>query len=126
MSKLEADFLEAWHAYPGLVEPVCQHRFHDVRKFRFDFCWPDYMVAVDIQGFGGGHLRFKAYSDDCDKANLATNLGWRFLRFTAAHLSESRREEMVQVILEAIGKSPNASQIVTGELPRWRPFIPEL
>lgn len=67
-----------------LVEPVREFRFHDSRKWRFDFAWPDYCVAVEVDGgtyTQGRHTRGKGYAEDCRKLDEAAVLGWRVLRF---------------------------------------------
>ena len=109
MSKLEADFLEAWRAYPGLAEPVREHRFHQTRRWRFDFAFPAFKVAVEMEGGGGRHHSFAGHHADCCKYNEAIRLGWRVLRFTAKHVKQEP-DEMVQLILEALGSSPGARE----------------
>lgn len=32
---------------------VREHRFHPTRKWRLDFCWPEQMLAVELEGGGG-------------------------------------------------------------------------
>lgn len=32
----------------GLPAPVTEHRFHPVRRWRFDFAWPDEHLALEI------------------------------------------------------------------------------
>ena len=61
------------------------------RRWRFDFAWPDRMLAVEIDGgafSGGRHTRGAGFSEDCRKLNAATLLGWRVLRFTGADLDD--------------------------------------
>lgn len=61
------------------------------RRWRFDFAWPDRMLAVEIDGgafSGGRHTRGAGFSEDCRKLNAATLLGWRVLRFVGADLDD--------------------------------------
>lgn len=63
-----------------------EYRFAPPRLFRWDFCWPDHLVAVEIEGgthSGGRHVRAAGYARDCEKYNLATLRGWRVLRYTS-------------------------------------------
>ena len=63
-----------------------EHKFHDKRKFRFDYAIPDIMLAIEYEGgtwSGGAHTRGKQYSSDCGKYNLAQINGWIVLRYTA-------------------------------------------
>ena len=62
-----------------------EYRFHETRRWRFDFAWPDYMLAVEVDGLtleGGRHQRFKGVEGDNDKINTAQILGWMVLRFS--------------------------------------------
>ena len=40
----------AFFAECGLPEPVPEFRFHDERKFAFDFAWVEQKVALECQG----------------------------------------------------------------------------
>lgn len=89
-SVLERKFAAAWRMAGG-PEPVREHRFAAGRRFRFDFCWPDKMVAVELEGgiwTGGGHTRGAGYRENCEKYNLAAIQGWRVLRYTVNDLDE--------------------------------------
>lgn len=83
-SKGEELFLAQLDEY-GFPEAEEEYRFHHHRRFRFDFAWPDVMVAVEIEGgtwSGGRHSSGAGYQRDCEKYNLATRDGWRVYRFT--------------------------------------------
>ena len=83
-SKLEATL--ALHIKAaGLPEPEREFRFHPSRKYRFDFAWPDLMLAVETEGgtwTAGRHTRGKGFESDCRKYNQASLAGWVLLRFT--------------------------------------------
>ena len=64
---------------------VKEHRFHPTRKWRFDYAFPAYKVAVEIDGGVwqyGRHNRPQGYLADLEKFNAAAALGWRVLKFT--------------------------------------------
>lgn len=97
LTSLESDFYNLWKRLSKCELPVHDYRFHPVRQWRFDFSWPDKMVAVEMEGGtfqGGRHTRGKGFEGDCTKYNTATCMGWRILRFTALTL----REQPIQVI----------------------------
>lgn len=74
-------------AAAGLPAPVREFRFAaPLRQWRFDLCWGDRMVAVEVEGgafIGGRHGTGAGMTKDCEKLNQAALLGWRVLRFTA-------------------------------------------
>lgn len=68
---------------PDFVEEL---RFHDQRKFRFDWAIPSLKIAIEYEGTvseKSRHTTIKGYSNDTTKYNLATINGWRVLRYTA-------------------------------------------
>lgn len=74
----------------GLPAPVREHRFHPVRRWRFDFAWPDRMLAAEIEGgvfTRGRHVRGAGFTRDAEKYNNATLLGWQVIRVTPAQIS---------------------------------------
>jgi len=82
-SPLEREFIQAYKLY-GIPEPLREYKFHETRKWRFDFCWPDIKVAVELEGgvfSGGRHTRGMGFVADCEKYNQAALLGWRVFRF---------------------------------------------
>lgn len=85
MTELESLFLAQIQA-EQLPDPIYQHLFHPKRKWRFDFCWPEEMLAVEINGgnwIGGAHARATGLKRDYEKLNAAQNWGWRVLQFDA-------------------------------------------
>ena len=108
-SKLEADFALAWHIYaPNRERPVEQYRFaweSHRRRWQFDFCWPDAMLAVEIDGgqwkaHGGRHNT----DGDREKLNAAAALGWRVMRFSASMLRDDP-EGVVRMVSSALTNS---------------------
>lgn len=69
----------------GCKLPEREYKFHPVRKWRFDFAWPDEKVAIEAEGgiwTNGAHTRGKHFNSDSQKYNAAVILGWRVLRYT--------------------------------------------
>jgi very-short-patch-repair endonuclease len=89
---LEQRFLESWRRlFPSLPTPTMQHKFHPTRKWRWDFSFPEYLLAVEIQGgswIGGGHNRGRQQQKDYEKQREAVKLGWRVLPFNTADMSD--------------------------------------
>jgi hypothetical protein len=69
----------------GLPEPVREHRFAPPRRWRWDLCWPDRLLACEVQGgvwSGGRHTRPRGYAADCEKRSEAAIRGWRIIEVT--------------------------------------------
>jgi hypothetical protein len=96
----------------GFDEPMTEYPFaKDLgRRWRFDFAWPDRMLAVEVDGGawipgGGRHTRGAGFAADHDKFNRATLLGWRVLRFTARHVDDG---SALADLAEALGDQPRS------------------
>jgi very-short-patch-repair endonuclease len=88
----------------GLPEPVTEFRFHPVRKWRFDFAWPEKMLAIEVNGGtwnAGRHARGKGLSNDAEKGAVAQIMGWMVLSVTSDMV---RSGEAIKYVLEAYGK----------------------
>lgn len=89
-SPLEARFLTLCRCW-RLPEPEREYRFDPVRRWRFDFAWPDVRVALEVEGgvySHGRHTRGSGFTRDVEKYNMAVMLGWAVLRVTGAMLYE--------------------------------------
>ena len=87
----------------GLPKPEREFRFHPTRKWRFDFAWPRYNVAVEVEGgiySAGRHTRGKGFERDCEKTNAAVVQGWRVLRVTAKHIKSGTAINQIEQALK--------------------------
>lgn len=81
--KLPASLFPNVCAARGLPTPEAEYRFHPVRKWRFDYAWPDFRVALEVDGgvwVRGKHGRGSGIVKDHEKQNHAAAFGWRILR----------------------------------------------
>lgn len=104
-SDLEAQFMFQIRAC-GLPIPEREVRFHKKRRWRFDFAYPDKLLAIEIHGgvfSQGRHTRGTGFTKDCEKYTEAAILGWRILHFTGAQVGTG----------EAVGKLEEAIEFVT-------------
>ena len=64
---------------------TAEHRFHSVRRWRFDFANVSAKLAIEIDGgvwSYGRHNRASGYIKDMEKFNHATYLNWYILKYT--------------------------------------------
>jgi len=114
-----------------LPKPESDYVFHPTRKWRLDRAWPDYKLAVEIEGgvYGRpvkchncgvqvrarkkdgsvgkvlrpsyGHASFGRYMGDKEKYNTLESMGWNLLRFSNEDILATPFE-MVDLIREAL------------------------
>ncbi len=74
-------------------EPVCEYKFHPKRRWRFDFAYPEHMVAIEVEGLvykgKSRHTTVSGYKGDIEKYNEAAILGWKVIRFSQDQLTKS-------------------------------------
>lgn len=99
----DAEELLAFHIRAAkLWEPVREYKFDPVRKWRFDFAWPNILIAAEVEGgiwTGGRHTRGKGFLNDCEKYNQAVLAGWKVFRFPVEMIKSG---EALQIIEKAL------------------------
>jgi len=88
---------------PGAIK---EYRFHPIRAWRFDYAWPSYMIALDIEGgiwTNGRHVRGKGFIGDLSKYNEAAMMGWCVLRVTTAQFKSGEAANLVMLAIETKG-----------------------
>jgi very-short-patch-repair endonuclease len=104
---LEDRLAQHIHAHK-LPIPAREHRFHETRGWRFDFAWPEFKVAAEVEGLtrpdeeAGRHQRIGSYDKDTEKYNAATAAGWKLYRFTP---SQVKSGYAVLVLRDALEKA---------------------
>lgn len=86
-----------------LPTPVAEHRFDPKRKWRFDLAWPQWKIAIEVDGAiwsQGRHTRGSGFLKDQEKLNAATLQGWRVLRTTPDGVKTGRALELVEWALK--------------------------
>jgi hypothetical protein len=84
----------------GLPAPVAEYKFHDLRRWRFDYAWPDSKIALEVEGgiwTGGRHTRGKGFIADLEKYNTASSIGWRIFRITPSQLYTQKTATYLQL-----------------------------
>ena len=88
------------------LEPLREYMFDPERKFRFDFAFPDYMLAVEVEGGTAGgkgrHSRGVGFENDCIKYNLAVKHGWRVFRYSTKQVTAGLAIDQVREALDGV------------------------
>jgi len=105
VSKPKSEF-EDWLYFQikaiDLPLPEREFRFC-LRRWRFDFAWPDRLLAAEVEGgvySQGRHTRGKGFTEDCIKYNEAAILGWRILRFPTQMIPSGEAVGVIERALE--------------------------
>ncbi len=95
------------------------------RQWRFDFAWPRYHLAVEIEGLvvtqmweraegalrvktvvTGRHATISGFREDIQKYNAAAELGWSVLRFEQTMVKSGEAVQVTRRLLERKGWTP--------------------
>ncbi len=88
--KLHARIQRNLIGLPGYETEV---KFHDTRKWRMDYAWPDLKIALEVHGghhSNGRHTRGIGFANDREKMNEAQLLGWLVIEVTTDNIPEMR------------------------------------
>jgi very-short-patch-repair endonuclease len=83
--------------------PTPEYRFHPVRKFRWDWAWPEHRLALEVEGgvwSGGAHGRGTGIVRDMAKSTLAAEEGWRIIRVTPSNLATEATMDSIHRALQ--------------------------
>lgn len=75
--------MSIWTAL-GIPDPTHEYRFHESRRWRIDYAWPNVRLAVEIEGGAwtrGRHTRGIGFVKDMEKYNTLFAMGWTLLRY---------------------------------------------
>lgn len=96
-SELEDLFARALNPWVAIPPPVREWRFAPPRRWRFDFAWPQHMVAVEIDGLVwhnrgvGRHQTVDGILGDCEKYEAAIMGGWTVYRIPGPWIRDEER-----------------------------------
>lgn len=88
----------------GFPIPEREYIFHPTRKWRFDFAYPKYKIAVEIEGgtrskYKSRHTTATGFQSDCEKYNEAAILGWIVLRVTTSDVKTNKALDYLDRLL---------------------------
>jgi very-short-patch-repair endonuclease len=85
-----------------VILPEREYAFHPVRRWRFDFAWPELRLAVEVEGgvySQGRHNRPQGFIGDTEKYNAAAEAGWTVLRYTGTAIRSGNAVEQVRTMI---------------------------
>jgi hypothetical protein len=83
--------------------PTPEYKFHNTRKWRFDYCWIDKKIALEVEGgvwTNGRHTRGSGFIKDMEKYNNAALLGYRIIKCTPTSLMDKENIKLIENILK--------------------------
>ena len=111
--RIQASFLSRLSS-ADLPEATPEYRFWEGRRFRFDYAWPEHLIALEVEGglYGNGkncpvckrpsamgHTSVTGIRRDMEKYNEAAALGWRLVRVEPSKLESGETIELLKRIL---------------------------
>ena len=87
----------------GLPEAKREARILAPRRFRFDFAWHKYKVALEVHGgqyTRGRHQTATGFAKDRVKMNLAQLAGWIVIEACTEHVKSGEFVEWVEAAIE--------------------------
>ena len=77
-----------------------------LKDWRFDFAWPEYSLAVEVEGGAwvrGRHTRGKGFSADLKKYSAATRLGWLVYRVDGDLIKSGEAIATIKTLMQQMG-----------------------
>lgn len=104
-----------------ITVPEREYSFHAIRKWRFDYAWPRWKVALEVEGgvfgftdpktgqrrSGGAHSSITGIKRDIEKYNHAAAMGWLVVRCMPTTLATGETMAFVKGALRSHGWTPN-------------------
>ena len=101
MSKAEEEL--ALHLKAEKIDFEREYRFHDTRRFRFDFALLEHKIAVEVDGgmwMKGGHTSGVGASRDREKDELALRDGWTVYRCTPEMVKKGSAIDTIKILIK--------------------------
>lgn len=87
----------------GIFQKEYQFAKEKKRLFRFDYCFVDVQLAIEVEGgvwTGGRHTSSVGFIKDIEKYNLATELGFHLLRYEPKSLVKTATLNQIKKVYE--------------------------
>ena len=80
-----------------------EFRFYRNRRWRLDFAWPLFKIAIEVQGglwVNGGHSRGSGVTKDLEKKQQALRMGWIIYEASGAMIESGQVIETLNILLK--------------------------
>ena len=106
-SSLEEKFHKIWSENTYAHDPILSVHYAvslgtPIRNWELDFAFIPQKIAIELQGWGTGHLSYKGVLRDQHKHNDLILDGWLVLYFMSYHVEESVGR---QIMLKTLNKA---------------------
>jgi len=88
------------------IEVEREYRFHETRRWKFDFALPEKRIAIEIEGgiwTRGRHTRGKGFEQDLEKYQAAMLAGWAVYRCSPSMVKSGEAIQTIQKLFEMRG-----------------------
>lgn len=121
-SNFEETFHQLWKAH-STYPIVHHHTVHLSRKWEIDFCFPTERIAIELQGYGTGHLSYKNMQRDYNKHNDLILAGWVLLYFMTADIKDEpeRTISTIKRVIERVNPTIGKFDITSIERSEHQP-----
>jgi len=103
MRKSEYELLMEQQLIEMNIPYVAEFRFYKKRRWRSDFAIPDLRILIEVEGgiwSGGRHTRGAGFTNDCEKYNTASLMGYIVLRFTPEQIESSYARRTIRKAID--------------------------
>jgi very-short-patch-repair endonuclease len=72
---------------------IKEYRFHQQRRWRIDYAFPEIKLAIEIEGgiwIKGRHINPMGFKKDMEKYNALVEFGWYLLRYEPKKIDYSQ------------------------------------
>ena len=121
-SNFEESFHQLWKQHS--TYPIVHHHIvHLSREWELDFCFPTERIAIELQGYGTGHLSYKGMQRDCNKHNDLILSGWILLYFMSADLKDAPERTITTIkrVIERVNPAIREFDFTSIKRPEHQP-----
>lgn len=95
---------DIWRAF-DIPQPIPEYQFTIERKWRIDYAWPIYKVAVEIEGGiwmkKSRHTSPSGYLKDMVKYNMLNEKEWALLRYAPKNINYQQIKRVIDNRIKA-------------------------